>query len=325
MEGGPLSRTVTPALRDRAGGALLGLAVCDALGTTNEFSPPGSFVPLTDMVGGGPFNLAPGQFTDNTSMALCLGESLLACAGFDARDQATRYRRWWRDGHWSSTGECFDIGTVVREALTKFARGDAPPWGPVREDAAGNGSLMRLAPVPIFWHHDAAVAIAMAGESSRVTHGTATAVDACRFAAVLMVGALNGVSKAELPSPNFSPLPGGGYGAPLHPLIDEIARGSYHAKSPPDIKGNGYVVHSLEAALWAFATTTDFRAGALTAVNLGDDADTTGAIYGQIAGAYYGVDAIPAEWRARITRGEEIVAMAERLAALDPDVASTNR
>jgi ADP-ribosylglycohydrolase len=315
VEGGPLSRTVTPALRDRAVGALLGLAVGDALGTTNEFSPPGSFVPLTDMVGGGPFNLAPGQFTDDTSMALCLGESLLACAGFDAHDQATRYRRWWREGHWSSTGECFDIGNVVRQALTKFERGDAPPWGPVRDDAAGNGFSLRLAPVPIYWHDNAAVAITMAAESSRVTHGTATAVDACRFAAGLMVGALTGVSKADLLSPDYSPLPGGGYGAPLHPLIAEIARGSYHTKSPPDIKGTGYVVHSLEAALWALATTENFHSGALAAVNLGDDADTTGAIFGQIAGACYGAESIPRAWRERITRVEEIIGMAERLVA----------
>lgn len=108
------------------------------------------------------------------------------------------------------------------------------------------------------------------------THGTATAVDARGHAAGLMVDALNGVSKADLLSPDYSPLPGGGYGAPPHPLIAEIARGSYRTKSPPDIEGTGYVVHSLEAALWAFATTENFHSGALAAVNLGDDADTTG-------------------------------------------------
>ncbi len=174
---------------------------------------------------------------------------------------------------------------------------------------------MRLAPVPIFWHRDAETAIAMAGESSRTTHGTATAVDACRFACGLIVSAINGVSKDELLAPMYAPVTDVWEREPLHPHIADIARGSYRTKSPPAIRGNGYVVHSLEAALWAFATTTDFRRGALAAVNLGDDADTTGAIFGQIAGAYYGMQSIPQEWRERMTRGNEIEAIAEQLAA----------
>lgn len=230
---------INPSTRDRAIGSLLGLAVGDALGTTLEFSRPGTFAPITDMIGGGPFALAPGQFTDDTSMALCLGESLLACHGFDARDQMTRYVRWWRDGHWSSTGRCFDIGNVVSRALSAFERGDAPPWGPTHEQSAGNGSLMRLAPVPIFWHRDAETAIAMTGESSRTTHGTATAVDACRYTCGLIVGAIAGISKDQLLAPMYAPVAGMWEREPLHPLIADIARGSYHAKSPPAIRGDG--------------------------------------------------------------------------------------
>ncbi len=305
---------IVPSTPSRATGCLLGLATGDALGTTVEFSPPDSFPPVTDISGGGPFGLSPGQWTDDTSMALCLAESLIECNGFDGHDQMSRYVRWYRHGHWSSTGRCFDIGGVVRRALTAFERGDPAPWGPTDEYSAGNGSLMRLAPVPIFWHRDPELAIRMAAESSRTTHGTAAAVDACRVACAIMIGALHGVPKHELLAPMYAPVAGLWNREPLHPRIAEVAMGSYHTKSPPDIRGTGYVVESLEAALWAFATTSDFRAGALAAVNLGDDADTTGAIYGQIAGAYYGIDAIPAEWRARITRGTEIVAIAERLA-----------
>lgn len=208
---------------------------------------------------------------------------------------------------------CFDIGGVVRTALSSFKRGAQPPWGLTNEHSAGNGSLMRLAPVPIYWHRDPATAITMAADSSRTTHGTATAVDACRFACGIMVGAINGVGKDVLVSPMYTPAPDAWNTNPLHPLIADIARGSYHTKSPPDIRGDGYVVRSLEAALWAFATTTDFHTGALAAVNLGEDADTTGAIFGQIAGAYYGVGGIPQEWRDCIHRGGEIVAMAEQL------------
>ena len=103
-------------LRDRYRGALLGLAVGDALGTTLEFKRPGSFAPITDMVGGGPFGLKPGQWTDDTSMALCLAESLVECRGFDPVDQLRRYCRWYREGHLSSTGRCFDIGNTTRAA-----------------------------------------------------------------------------------------------------------------------------------------------------------------------------------------------------------------
>lgn len=148
-----------PDLVSRAQGALVGLAAGDALGTTNEFQPPGTFEPLVDMVGGGPFGLRAGQWTDDTSMALCLAESLLKCSGFDPYDQLRRYVRWYRQGHHSSTGGCFDIGNTVRGALHRFERtGDA--WcGSTDPQTAGNGSLMRLAP--------AAVLPALTGGSDR--------------------------------------------------------------------------------------------------------------------------------------------------------------
>lgn len=107
-------------LAERYRGCLLGLAVGDAVGTALEFLSPGAFEPITDMVGGGPFGLKPGQWTDDTSMALCLAESLIACGALDPIDNLQRYVRWWREGHLSSTGRCFDIGNTVRAALTTF-------------------------------------------------------------------------------------------------------------------------------------------------------------------------------------------------------------
>ena len=136
--------------RERYRGCLLGLAVGDALGTTLEFCRPGSFTPITDMVGGGPFRLKPGQWTDDTSMALCLASSLTERGGFDARDQMERYVRWWREGYWSSTGRCFDIGNTTSAALSRFQKTGDPFAGSTDPHAAGNGSLMRLAPVPLF-------------------------------------------------------------------------------------------------------------------------------------------------------------------------------
>ena len=302
-----------PTALDRFRGCLLGLAAGDALGTTLEFKAPGSFDPINDMVGGGPFGLDPGQWTDDTSMALCLATSLIERGGFDAADQMQRYVRWWREGYLSSTGRCFDIGNTVREALSRFERDGDPYAGSTDPNSAGNGSLMRLAPVPMAFCRDPAEAISMAADSSRTTHGTRAAVDACRYFAGLLVGALGEVSKATLLSPGYSPVEGLWESEPLAEEIARIAAGSFKDRTPPDIQGAGYVVQSLEAALWAFHRSDTFREGALLAANLGDDADTTAAIYGQLAGAYYGVGGIPSGWSAKLAMAEEIAALADGL------------
>jgi ADP-ribosylglycohydrolase len=303
-------------LRERYRGALLGLAAGDALGTTLEFSRPGSFAPLADMVGGGPFELEPGQWTDDTAMALCLAESLIECGGFDAGDQMRRYLRWYREGYLSCNGRCFDIGATVAEALRRFERHGEPMAGRTDPRYGGNGSLMRLAPVPLAFAHDAQAAVDLAGEMSRTTHAAPEPVDACRYYAGLIVGALRGEPKETLLGPRFTPLPGRWEEQPLAPKIDAIAAGSFKHKAPPAIRGTGYVVDALEAALWAFWTTDTFEAGALAAVNLGDDADTTGAIYGQLAGAWYGVEAMPAHWQERLARRDLVTAFADRLLEL---------
>ena len=305
-----------PDILARCRGSLLGLAAGDALGTTLEFKPPGTFPPLTDMVGGGPFHLKPGQWTDDTSMALCLGESLLACQEFDAGDQMERYCRWWHEGHRSSMGTCFDIGVTVRGALSRFQREGDPFAGSTDPQTAGNGSLMRLAPVPLYFARaGTGEAVARAAESSRTTHGAAAAVDACRYLAALIVGALAGVSKEELLSPRFAPAdaPDLWNASPLDPAVDAVAAGSFRTKPDGAIRGTGYVVASLEAALWAFARAASFEEGALLAVNLGDDADTTGAVYGQLAGAFYGEKSIPARWLEQMHESAEIAEMATRL------------
>ncbi len=302
-----------PTTRDRFRGCLVGLAAGDALGTTLEFMPPGSFDPIDNMVGGGVNRLRPGQWTDDTSMALCLATSLIERRGFDAMDQVQRYVRWWKDGYLSSTGHCFDIGITTRAALSRFINTGQPYAGASNPRTAGNGSLMRLAPVPMYFAGDVEEAIDRSADSSRTTHGAMEAVDACRYFGGLLVGALHGVDKDTLLSPAYCPVEGLWEKSPLAENIAEVAEGSFKRREPPQIKGSGYVVESLEAALWALHKSRDFREGALLAVNLGDDADTTGAIYGQIAGAHYGVEAIPAKWRAILTMNELITSLADSL------------
>lgn len=313
-----MTENSTPDLSlSRYRGCLLGLAVGDALGTTLEFAPPGSFTPISDMIGGGPFNLAPGEWTDDTSMALCLAESLIEKGVFDPIDQLERYLRWYRTGYLSSNGRCFDIGITTSDALHRFERTHEPFPGPDAPHTAGSGSLMRLAPVPMLFAHYPALALEKCGDSSRTTHAAQQAIDACFYFGALLLGALQGQPKDVLLSPpsvwEFLDTGAMEVLAGLEPGIAVVANGSFKQKQPPYIQGSGYVVRGLEAALWAFHHTTSFREGALSSANLGDDADTTTAIFGQLAGAYYGEDGIPEEWRRKLAMVDVITRFADQL------------
>lgn len=270
--------------RDRYLGALLGLAVGDALGAQVEFMPQGSFPPVAEMKGGGPHRLGPGEWTDDTAMALCLAESLLE-KGFDPLDQMRRYLLWYREGYNSPKGYCFDIGITTRRALERFLRTGDPFSGPEEESAAGNGSLMRLAPVALAYARSPRL-LEYARLSARTTHGARAALESTEVLAWLLEGALRGRPKAELLA--LKPF----RGRPLHPDVAEVVEGSFWRRA----QGEGYAPRTLEAALHAFAHTESFEEGMLLAVNLGEDADTVGAVYGQLAGAYYGRGAIPERW-----------------------------
>jgi ADP-ribosylglycohydrolase len=305
---------------DRRRGTLLGLAVGDALGAAIEFKPPGTFEPVTGYRAGGPHGLEAGEWTDDTSMALALADSL-AEVGWDLDDQAQRYVRWWRRGHYSVNGGCFDIGITTRAALARFeSTSDARSSATKSESASGNGSIMRLAPVPIRFLHlfpDQIAALALlAAESSLPTHASPQCLSACRYFALILAGLIHGNHRDQVLDPDWEPL------QRLHPAIDEVASGSFRHRSPPEIVGSGYVVRSLEAALWAFHAAADFREAVLKAVNLGDDADTTGAVCGQLAGAYWGVEGIPPDWLSGLARREELDAAARAITFL-PQI-STN-
>ena len=291
--------------QSRYRGCLLGLACGDAVGTTAEFSPRGSFPPLTDMIGGGPFNLPAGAWTDDSSMALCLAHSLIFCHGFNPIDQMNRYCNWASVGYMSSTGECFDIGMTVARALERYRNSGNPFSGDTHPQTAGNGSLMRLAAVPMFYFDDQAQLVHFAGESARTTHGAEETIECTRLFATQLRAALSGASKDAV-------LFKAGYEA-FAKNVMPLASGAWRDKSMAEIRGSGYVVESLEAALWCFWQTDNFEAAILMAANLGDDADTTAAICGQIAGAYYGVDAIPMHWRTQLFMRDEIEALADAL------------
>ncbi len=297
-------------------GCLFGLAAGDALGTTLEFRQPGSFTPITDMVGGGPFRLLPGEWTDDTSMALCLAESLIEKGDFDPVDQLERYADWHQHGHLASNGVCFDTGFTTSDALRRFEETHEPYPGSTSPYAAGSGSLMRLAPVAMFYARQPEVSFARCGDSSRTTHACTQAVDACQYYGMLIVLALNGQPKEVILSAPHEWGIGDALKAELEmldPAILEVARGSFKTRQPPEIEGSGYVVKGMEAALWAFFHSETFREGALLAANLGDDADTTAAIYGQLAGGYYGDEGIPEAWRNKLALRDTIIGFADRI------------
>lgn len=193
----PLQKITIP-LAKRFRGALLGLACGDAVGTTVEFRQRGTFPLVTDMVGGGPFNLKAGEWTDDTSMALCLAESLVECSVFDAKDQMNRYVRWLYEGYWSSNGRCFDIGGTTHDALSKFKNTGNPFSGSTHAESAGNGCIMRLAPIPMFFYPDQDAVIKMSGESSRTTHGADECVEASRLFGAMLFMAFDGASKEAI-------------------------------------------------------------------------------------------------------------------------------
>lgn len=299
-------------LQDKYRGAILGLAIGDALGAPVEFKMPGEFDIVTDFRDTPRFGLPAGYWTDDTAMALCLANSLIE-KGFDPDDQVERYLRWLSDGYCSSTGKAIGVGQTVLRALSRFRPGESPYIAVTGRYADGNGTLMRIAPIPLYFRNNPEEAMESAILSSKITHGSQLCADACRYYSGLIIGALNGVSKQELLSPHYSPIDGYWERDPLADEVLKVAAGSFKEKEPPDIQGSGYVVKSLEAALWAFHTTNSFEDGVLRAVNLGDDADTTGAIYGQLAGAYYGMKGIADKWIERVAKREELMDISYKL------------
>ena len=242
----------------------------------------------------------------------------IADVGWDVSDQARRYVSWWRTGAYSVNGRVFDIGVTTVRALQQF-RETGDPWtsGDPSPRASGNGSIMRLAPVPVayirLFPDQLDLLVDRLVESSRPTHASPQCLSACAYFGVLLGGLLHGLPRDQVLDPRWEPARRVHERFPLHPEILEVAQGSFRTRKPPRIRGSGYVVRSLEAALWAFHDAVDFRQAVLRAVNLGDDADTTGAVCGQLAGAWFGESGIPAEWRNDLAGKDQIEPILQRL------------
>ena len=219
-----------------------------------------------------------------------------------------RFTRWWRNGEYSCTGTCFDIGNATRAALDRYAQTGDPLAGSTHLRTAGNGSLMRLAPVALRFWNDPSRLVDTAAEQSRTTYRAEEAVDACRAFAELLAEAIAGSPRAAL----LTPRPFEGASA-----VAGIMAGSWRGRRRNEIRSSGHVVHTLEAALWSVARTGDFRNAVLLAANLADDTDTVAAVTGQLAGALYGLSGIPDRWLDRLAWKDRLIETAHRL--LDQD------
>lgn len=292
-------------LVDRAKGALLGLACGDAVGTALEFQKKKSPSTIKDMVGGGPFNLKKGQWTDDTSMALCLAVSLLEKKDFDPWDQMDRYCRWKNEGYMSSTGVCFDIGNTVRAALIGYEKTGDPFSGSTDPLSAGNGCIMRLAPLVLFFFPNLAKILRLAADSAKTTHGCLECIECTQLLATQIYACLEGKEKKEIIFQNEMKFNASN--------VASIARGDYLSKRKSQLPGTGYVIETMESALWCFANTKSFEEAILLAANLSEDADSVAAVCGQIAGAYYGSYSIPSRWLKSLYMKNEIEDIALKL------------
>jgi ADP-ribosylglycohydrolase len=295
-------------LRERFQGAMLGLAVGDALAAATQFRRPGSFTPVGDLLGGGPFDLPRGAWSDDTAMALCLAESLAEREGFDPADQLERYGRWQREGYLSATGQCLGITAATARALAA-APWRAPPLADVQLRSLLDAEpLARVAPVVLHAYAAPEEAVALAAEAARATCEAPRVLDACRLLAAMLHAALRGEPRERVLAP-----PAAAFGERgLHREVARIATRRYDAGyTPPAADGGALAV--LDLARWCLASTASFREGVLRAVNLGGDSDVIAAVYGQLAGAHYGVAAIPAAWRGALARAELIGELGDRL------------
>lgn len=292
---------------NRHAGCLLGLAAGDALGTTIEFSPRDTKPHLTEMVGGGVFHLTPGCFTDDTSMALAMASSIVHLSRFEPANIMNRFVQWRDYGEYSPAGNCFDIGNTTNTALERYLATNNPYAGETAPSNGGNGALMRLAPIPMFAWRDPESLQDLAAASSMLTHGAPESLDACRLYAVMIAEALSGRNKDDiLRTRDWNG----------ETKVQDIAAGTYKSKSRDAIRSSGYVIHTLEAALWSIHRTNSFEDAIILAVNLGEDADTVGAVTGQLAGALYGVDNIPPRWLDTLQWKDRLLEVSRQLYAL---------
>ena len=300
--------------------ALFGVAVGDALGVPVEFETRDeiSRKPVTGMTGFGTYDLPPGTWSDDSSLTFCLADALTL--GFDVNAIGQNFVRWHREAFWTANGEVFDVGNTTRTAIERLARGmQADRAGSDDESSNGNGSLMRILPL-LFYMSDRPVSerFELTRQVSSITHGHIRSVISCFYYLEFAKQILEGKDKYKIYSNMQTVIAGHLSGLLIDPpeivVFDRLLKHDISRLPEEEIQSSGYVLHTLEAAVWCLLTTGSYSEAVLRAVNLGRDTDTTAAVTGGLAGLLYGYDAIPEEWVTQIARKDDISNLAERLA-----------
>lgn len=292
-------------IKNRQLGALIGLAIGDAFGAPYEFLTPPYTVDTSHYTSGGAHDVEIGEWTDDTSMALCLAKSLIDCNGFNLEDQLNKYTEWYLNGYMSTRGYCFDIGNTTEMSILQFNRSGDIFTKYIDDSFSGNGSIMRLAPIAIKYFNEEKDLLKFAELSSKTTHGSQKSIEGCLFLAKLLSGAIKGVSKDVLLDIEFYKE------LNLSKELSQIVEGSF--KNKIVFKNSGYVFDTIESSLAAFWKFDDFKSGLDWIVSLGNDTDTAGAVYGQMAGSYYGLNGIPENLKNDLLWYDEIFRIADEL------------
>lgn len=299
--------------------ALFGLAVGDALGVPVEFKSREAIAqnPVTEMMGYGTYNLPPGTWSDDSSLAFCLAEALTQ--PFDLHTIAQNFVKWYKESFWTPRGEVFDIGIATSQALERIVQGEKPEWaGGAGENDNGNGSLMRILPL-LFYVQEKAIheRFDITRQVSSITHRHIRSVIACfyylEFARKILAGKDKFEAYKDLQSEVTEYLHHRAISTAEIASFDRLLKNDIQALPADEIQSSGYVVHTLEASIWSLLTTNNYQEAVLKAVNLGSDTDTTGAVTGGLAGLLYGLEAIPANWKTPLARKEDIEDLAQRL------------
>lgn len=291
--------------RDVFRGALIGGAVGDALGVTNEHTTAQNVQQVTDIVGGGPFALPAGWWSDDTASMLCVVTSLIAQRGFNSHDHARRLLQLWREGYLACGGRIYDFGNVNMMALYQYMVTNNPYTAITSDHTASTGSFVRVAPVGLFFAADSLARVEYTRDSSRITHGSPASIHACQVVTTMLARTIYCQDKAMLLTHYW-------LGVPHTENVYQMLIGKYHAASNNVLKGT-YVIDALQMVLQALRQHDDFASGILALANMGGMQQAGCTVYGQIAGAFYGESAIPLHWRQTLMRYHEIAWYADTL------------
>jgi ADP-ribosyl-[dinitrogen reductase] hydrolase len=298
---------------------LLGVAVGDALGVPVEFKSREAIAenPVTEMTGFGTYNLAPGTFSDDSSLAFCLAEALTQ--EFNLQKIADNFVAWLNNNYWTARGNVFDVGIATKQSIRSLEGGCKPELaGGMDVSDNGNGSLMRILPLLVYIK-DKPVAdrYQITKQVSAITHGHIRSLIACFYYLEFARQIINGTGKMQVYKNLQTEIPEYLNSLSINTneikLFDRLLKENIYSLSEDAIFSSGYVLHTLEASIYCLLTTDNYKAAALKAVNLGADTDTTGAVTGGLAALLYGWETIPESWTEQIARKDNIIDLADRL------------